>query len=45
MTAFVAAFDTKALNCTDLLKPYLAGGNRIINCHRQTSRNRYNWNI
>jgi len=31
ITAFVAAFDAKALNCTDLLKSYLAGGNRIMN--------------
>jgi len=29
----------------ELLKSYLAGGNRIINCHRQTNRNRHNWNI
>jgi len=36
ITALVAAFDAKALNCTELLKSYLAGGNRIINCHRQT---------
>jgi len=45
ITAFVAAFDAKALNCTELLESYLAGGNRIINCHRQTNRNRHNWNI
>jgi len=45
ITAFVAAFDAKALNCTELLKSYFAGGNRIINCHRQTNRNRHNWNI
>jgi len=45
ITAFVAAFDAKALNCTELLKSYLTGGNRIINCHRQTNRNRHNWNI
>jgi len=31
ITAFVAAFDAKALNCTELLESYLAGGNRIIN--------------
>jgi len=37
ITAFVAAFDTKALNCTELMESYLAGGNRIINCHRQTN--------
>jgi len=36
ITAFVAAFDAKALNCTGLLESYLAGGRRIINCHRQT---------
>ena len=45
ITAFVAAFDAKALNCTELLESYLADGNRIINCHRQTNRNRHNWNI
>jgi len=33
ISAFVAAFDAKALNCTELLESYLAGGNRIINCH------------
>jgi len=37
ITAFVAAFDATALKCTELLKSYLAGGNRIINCHRQTN--------
>jgi len=42
ITAFVAAFDAKVLNCTELLESYLAGGNRIINCHRQTNRNRHN---
>ena len=42
ITAFVAAIDAKALNCTELLESYLAGGNRIINCHRQTNRNRHN---
>ena len=41
ITAFVAAFDAKALNCTELLESHLAGGNRIINCHRQTNRNRH----
>jgi len=41
ITAFVAAFDAKALNCTELLESYLAGGNRIMNCHRQTNRNRH----
>ena len=41
ITAF-AAFDAKVLNCTELLESYLAGGNRIINCHRQTNRNRHN---
>jgi len=45
ITAFIAAFDAKALNCTELLESYLAGGNRIINCQRQTNRNRHNWNI
>jgi len=30
-----AAFDAKALNCTELLRSYLAGGNRIINYHRK----------
>jgi len=30
ITAFIAAFDTKAFNDTELLKSYLAGGNRII---------------
>ena len=45
ITAFVAAFNAKALNCTELLKSYLAGRNRIINCHRQTNRNCHNWNI
>jgi len=42
ITAFVAAFDAQALNCTELLESYLAGGNRIINCRRQTNRNRHN---
>ena len=37
ITAFVAAFDAKALTCTELLE-----SNRIINCHRQTKRNRHN---
>ena len=45
ITAFVAAFDAKALNCTELLESYLTGVNRIINCHRQTNRNRHNWHI
>ena len=45
ITAFCAAFDAKALNCTELLESYLAGGNRVINCRRQTNRNRHNWNI
>jgi len=45
ITAFVVAFDAKALNCTELLESYLAGGNKIINCHRQTNRNHNNWNI
>ena len=42
ITAFVAAFDAIALNCTELLESYLAGGNRNINCHRQTNRNPHN---
>ena len=42
ITAFVAAFDAKALTCTESLEPYLAGRNRIINCQRQTNRNRHN---
>ena len=41
-TAFVVAFDAKALNYTELLESYLAGGNRIINWHGQTNRNRHN---
>ena len=45
ITAFVAAFDAKALNRTEMLESYLAGGNRITNGHRQTNRNRHNWNI
>ena len=45
ITAFVAVFEAKALNCTELLESYLAGGNRIINCHRQNNRNCHNWNI
>jgi len=44
-TAFVAAFDAKVLNCTEVLNSYLTYGKRIINCHRQTNRNRHNWNI
>jgi len=30
ITGLVAAFDAKAFNDTELLKSYLAGGNRII---------------
>jgi len=30
ITTFVAAFDAKALNCTDSLKSYLAGGKRLL---------------
>jgi len=30
ITAFVAAFDAKAFNCTELLKSYLAVRNRIL---------------
>ena len=41
ITTFVAAFDAKALNCTELLESHLAGGNRITDCHRQTNRNRH----
>jgi len=37
-TALVAAFDAKTFNDTELLKSYLAGGNRIINFCRQTNR-------
>jgi len=40
--AFAAAFDAKALNCTELLESYFGAGDRIINCHRQTNRNRHN---
>ena len=45
ISAFVAVFEAKALNCTELLKSCLAGGNRIINYHRQTNRYRQNGNI
>jgi len=41
ITALVAAFDAKAFNDTELLKSYLAGGNRIVNFLRQTSRKRH----
>jgi len=41
ITAFAAAVDAKALNFTELLESYLAGGNRIVNGHRQTNRNRH----
>jgi len=37
ITAFFAAFDANALDCTELLESYLAVANRIINCHRQTN--------
>jgi len=30
ITALVAVFDAKAFSCTDLLKSYLAGKNRIL---------------
>ena len=30
ITAFVAAFDSKALNCTELLETYLAGENGLL---------------
>jgi len=45
ITAFVAAFDAKALNCTEMMKSHLTGENRIINCQRKTDRNHHNWNI
>jgi len=45
ITAFVAGFDAKALNYKELLKSCLSGGSRIINCHKQTNRNRHNWYI
>jgi len=45
ITALIAAFHAKALDYTELLESYLAGGNRIVNCHVQTNRNRHNWNI
>jgi len=45
ITAFVAAFDAKAFNCTELVKSYLAGRSRIINCCSQTNGNRHNWNV
>jgi len=38
ITALVAAFDAKAFNDTELLKSYLADGNRIINFCRKTNR-------
>jgi len=37
-TFLVATFDAKAFYDTELLKSYLAGGNRIINFCRQTNR-------
>jgi len=40
-TALVATFDAKALNCMEFLESHLAGGNRIIDCHGQTNRNRH----
>jgi len=30
ITALVAVFDAKAFSCTDLLKSYIAGKNRIL---------------
>jgi len=30
ITALVAVFDAKAFSCTDLLKSYIAGENRIL---------------
>jgi len=38
ITAFVAAFDAKAFNDTELLKSYLDGESRVINFCRQTNR-------
>jgi len=45
ITALVAAFYAKAFNCKELFKCCLAGGSRIINCHRQTNRNRHYSNV
>jgi len=39
ITAFVAAFDAKAVNCTELWESHLADGNKIIDRHRQTNIN------
>jgi len=39
ITALVAAFDSKAVNDMELLKPCLAGGNRIINFAGKPSEN------
>jgi len=41
ITALVAAFDAKAFSDTALWKSYVAGGSRIINCHRKTNRKRH----
>jgi len=38
ITALLAAFNAKVFNGTELLKSYLAGGNRIINFCRQTNQ-------
>jgi len=38
ITALVATFDAKLFNDTELLKSYQAGGNRIINFHRQIKK-------
>jgi len=40
ITALVAAFDANTFNDRELLKRYLAGGNRIINFCMQTNRKR-----
>jgi len=42
-TTLVAAFDAKEFNGTELLKSYLAGGNRTINFCRQTNRKYHGW--
>jgi len=37
ITAFVAAFDAIALNCTELLESYLADGNRLSQANQPKS--------
>ena len=37
ITAFVAAFDAKALNCTELLESYLAGGIKTLKHNVRTT--------